>query len=229
MSLDLIVFGGTFDPPHLGHLRAVEAAHNLFPKARILVAPNPKTPSAFGQFKTRSTATFEDRLTMCHLLFISDNVGTDIEVSDVESQLPSPHYTTQLLKFLSLKYPDARIGFLMGQDQVETFDKWSDPVGILANADLIVVSRHTDLNQSIDTTETLHSLLNRLNLKFSTDSRGIQIPELECRIFIVKQPVSNAQSSLLRNDIGKNKSFEDSWLTPPLVDFIKQRQLYQQG
>src|SRR5437868_5417527 len=105
-KLNLAIFGGSFDPPHLAHLAI---AVHLLESERfdlILVIPSLKHPLK------RAEASFEDRLAMCESAFLP--LGDKIQVLDVEKNLSG--YTIDLVRNLETLYPNATLTFLGGSD-----------------------------------------------------------------------------------------------------------------
>ena len=135
---ELILFGGTFDPPHVGHRICVQAVLDAFPSAEIWVMPTPEPPLAGGGLKGVRTP-FAERLKMAQLAF--GDMGERIVVSDWESRLPAPHYTYATLEALHEQYPGAELRLVIGSDQAAQLDRWKYPERILALAELIVIPR----------------------------------------------------------------------------------------
>ncbi len=139
---DLIVYGGCFDPPHLGHLFCLSAALNAFPNAEFYVVPTYKPPGIGGAVKTpglgfaRRVALFKELLNT-HLPELSGR----ITVSELEKDLPEPNYTVITIAWIKKNNPNRRLALLMGQDQFGSFLKWHEPEALVTDASLIVVAR----------------------------------------------------------------------------------------
>ncbi len=226
---ELIVFGGTFDPPHLGHRLLIEAAARIFPDAKIMVVPNPATPLVRGQLKAGISAGFYDRLTMCGLAFEDLRPAVKLEISDIESQIGPPHYTIRVLQHLTSESPSTRIAFLMGQDQVLSFDQWQDPKKILALCDLIVVARkiHPDLAAPTVLSTDVTDLLGRMGVVAVQEKGLFELSDYGRVIYLAEEPVSDAQSSLLRSENEGMKRDSRGWLSPAVREYIAQHKLYQ--
>lgn len=128
------VLGGTFDPPHIGHLViAVEARWRLHLDAVLLMParlPPHKPAGAHG--------TPEQRLAWTRAL-ADDADG--IRVSTLELERSGPSYTADTMEALHSAEPDADLWFLMGADQLEALPRWHDPHRILAVARLGAIPR----------------------------------------------------------------------------------------
>ncbi len=136
-------FGGSFDPPHLGHLAIARAARDAFKLDTVLFAPvgaQPLKPEG-------STASFEDRLAMTRLA-IDSEPGFAVSLADApkspgdRSPLPPPNYTIDTLEGLraDLK-PDCTLYCLMGADAFFGVRHWHRAAEIPYAAALIVASR----------------------------------------------------------------------------------------
>lgn len=108
-------FGGSFNPPHVGHVLAV--AHVLAADAvdRVLVAP--VGAHVFG----KDLETFEHRAAMCRLAF-GDVSGS--EISTVEATLPAPNRTLETLRFLQTAHPQWRLRLMVGADALKDAHRW---------------------------------------------------------------------------------------------------------
>ena len=129
-------FGGTFDPPHRGHLRAALLAADSFGLERLLMAPTGRQPlKAAG-----ATASYQDRLAMTRLLCAQD---PRLEASSIDPPHPdgAPNYTSDTLRQLRATYPDAEIFSIVGADSFLTLPHWHEPELLLRFAEWIVVSR----------------------------------------------------------------------------------------
>ena len=125
------IYGGTFDPPHLGHLRAAQAAIDGLQLDRLLLLPASCSPG-----KTAPQTPDDHRLEMLRLA-----AGDKMEVCDLELQRGGVSYTVDTLKQLHAMYPDAKLHLCLGSDAFLNLDSWKDPEGILALAELCVFCR----------------------------------------------------------------------------------------
>jgi nicotinate-nucleotide adenylyltransferase len=130
------VFGGTFDPIHLGHLIVADEVCALLGLQRVLFVPAQVSP-----LKTVSSAWFttEERVAMVRLA-IADNPR--FALSCVDAQRDGPSFSYQTLRLLREQLePQAQLHFIMGLDSLEHFHRWRQPQDILRLARLAVVSR----------------------------------------------------------------------------------------
>lgn len=110
------IFGGTFNPPHLGHLRLARAFAARFSLQRVLVIPTFVPPHK----QTPDLADAETRVQMCRLLFGE----APFEVSTMEIDRGGRSYTVETLETLRARYPGEELFLLIGSDMIETLDTW---------------------------------------------------------------------------------------------------------
>ncbi len=140
--MHLAVFGGSFDPPHNGHLALALFARELLCIDRIIisVSNNP--------FKERRVASDLYRLRMAALLSAEINLaGESSEVStwELEQQQPrQPSYTVDLLRHIHALYPQERVTLLVGEDSYSEFSSWKEPEEIRALAAIAVFGRRLE-------------------------------------------------------------------------------------
>jgi nicotinate-nucleotide adenylyltransferase len=131
------LFGGSFDPPHRGHLAVALAAAEAYTLDRVLLAPTGRQPLK----QQGATAAFVERLAMVGLLCAGQ---PQLEGSAIDAPLPGgkPNFTIDTLARLraSLAASD-ELFVLVGADAFLDLRRWRDPEGLLAAAEWVVVSR----------------------------------------------------------------------------------------
>jgi nicotinate-nucleotide adenylyltransferase len=128
------VFGGTFDPIHIGHLITAQSVLEMRNLKKIIFVPAYISP--FKQ-NTRTTEG-KHRLEMIRISIKENNF---FEVSDFELKNKDVSYTIDTLKFLKKKYDN--IELIIGYDNIFEFHKWKDPDKIIDFAKLVVLKRKT--------------------------------------------------------------------------------------
>ena len=111
------IFGGTFNPPHMGHIRLVTAIADKLQLDRVLIIPASVPPHKHVLNLARS----RDRFEMCRLSFEGDR---RFSVSDTELLRVGKSYTYDTLCEIKKKYPDAELFLIVGSDMLATFDEW---------------------------------------------------------------------------------------------------------
>lgn len=133
-ALRLGILGGTFDPPHMGHLLVAQEAVDRFSLSWLLflVAKRPPHKDDEPLSPPRIRAELTRAALADHPTF---------RVSDVEFGREGPSYTVDTLRHFRAEHPDAEIFFILGADQLAEFHEWKEPEEILALATLVAVAR----------------------------------------------------------------------------------------
>lgn len=128
------VFGGSFDPPHLGHLAVAEAAREALGLDLVLFVPAPRPPHKPGA----PLAPISDRLDLLRAA-VADNPA--FAASDAEARRPGPSYSADTLEELHHEYPGAELFCLVGSDTAVQLQTWHDPPRLFAAAAFAVLVR----------------------------------------------------------------------------------------
>ncbi len=128
------LFGGTFDPVHLGHLQIAEWVQNLLQLDKVVFVPNYIHP-----LRKRANITSSDfRLQM---LKAALRDFPSFEYDPVEIERGGISYTIDTLRYFHNLYHKSELFFLIGADNLADFPKWKDPQGILELAKIVVYNR----------------------------------------------------------------------------------------
>jgi nicotinate-nucleotide adenylyltransferase len=133
-SKRLGVIGGTFDPPHLGHLAFAEWARGALRLDRVLFVPAGSPPHK----RSGSPSPAAQRLAMTRLA-VRGNPAFGVSALEVRRRGPS--YTVDTLRALAARHPGARLHLLMGADMFASFGTWREPDEIARRARLVVALR----------------------------------------------------------------------------------------
>lgn len=137
MGMRIGYFGGSFDPPHRGHLAVARAARERFGLDEVLFAPTGKQPLK----PAGSSASFEDRLAMTTLLCL-EAPGMRVSAIDAPRAAGEPNYTAETLSALRESLPQTAALFsILGADAFITLPHWRDVAKLFEAAEWIVVSR----------------------------------------------------------------------------------------
>jgi nicotinate-nucleotide adenylyltransferase len=115
--MKLGVFGGTFDPPHCGHLLLAGAARDQLSLDRVLWVVTADPPHKQGQ----ALSPVDDRLEMVQAATAGEPA---FEISRVDVDRPGPHWAADTVRLLSAAYPDAQLVYLMGGDSLRDLPTW---------------------------------------------------------------------------------------------------------
>ncbi|WP_244242114.1 nicotinate-nicotinamide nucleotide adenylyltransferase [Leptospira kanakyensis] len=134
--MEVLFFGGSFNPPHLGHRHVIETISKSYPDALLYICPNFVSPFKEGGTKFSSTEIWELCLTEFKG-FLSKNVF----LWDEEIKKPNTSYTVDSLKTLRVLHPNTKVSLVMGEDNLVSFDKWKSYLEILDMINQIIVVR----------------------------------------------------------------------------------------
>jgi nicotinate-nucleotide adenylyltransferase len=128
------MYGGSFDPIHLGHLAVAEAARDRLDIDQVLLVP-----TAYPPHRGDPVASYEDRSAMINVA-IAGRKG--LLASRLEEPGDHPkHYTLDTLRRLRAQRPNDELFVIIGMDSYNSLHTWREPVAIASEAELIVVSR----------------------------------------------------------------------------------------
>lgn len=137
------ILGGTFDPPHNGHLIVAQDAYEALELDRILFIPAAVPPHKQG----RDITSADVRMTMLESAIAGDE---RFETRDLELRRPGPSYTVDTLRELRAADPDCALFLLIGADQYRSLHTWREPETIAALAKLVVLRREGDSYRASD-------------------------------------------------------------------------------
>lgn len=128
------IFGGTFDPPHIGHLVAAQEIHDQVGLDRLLLVPAAVPPHKRDERVTAGALRLE---------MLRAAIGDDdrFEVSELELERDGPSYTIDTLRTVRETHPDAALFLAIGADQLAELGSWKAPDAIAELATLVAFPR----------------------------------------------------------------------------------------
>jgi nicotinate-nucleotide adenylyltransferase len=201
------IYGGSFDPVHLGHLIAAESAREQASLDRVIFVPAAQSPH-----KTyRTPAAAADRLAMLEL---ATSGHPAFEVSSVELERGGISYTVETLAEMRARFPDDQLVLLLGPDAVRGLATWRGPRRIAELAELVTISRSgLDDEDQLRNDATLRELLGATVLERCLDS-------------CVRMPAVGVRATAIREAVRAGRSIR--YLVPAAVaTFIQQHGLYR--
>lgn len=203
------VYGGTFNPPHLGHLTAARAVFELLKLDKLLLVPAGLPPH---KVLPEGSPTAEQRLEMTRLAGEQLGLGDRVEVLDLEVHREGKSYTADTLLQIRKLYPDAELWLLMGTDMFLTLQTWHAPEAIFALAGIAAFGRTEE-----DTEEL-----------FSVQREYLYRTYPNARIFTLTIPgVVDISSTELREQLAAGRGA--NLLPPAVYGYILRENLYQTG
>ncbi len=170
------ILGGTFDPPHIGHLVLAQYAVSALDLACVLFVPAADPPH-----KQQLRYEIEHRLPMLELAIAGNDRFT---ISRVDIDRPGPHYTVDMIRILQAQQPETEFYFLMGGDSLHDLPKWNQPLALIAQVKMAVVAR--------------------LGAEIQTDLQAL--PGLARRVTVIDSPLLGFSSTEIAERLVAGKS-----------------------
>ncbi len=194
------ILGGTFDPPHIGHLVIAEATRAQLALAKVYFVPARQPPHKLGEKVT----PLEDRLAMLQLALGNK---PHLAISLVEANRPGPSYTLDTIRELQNEFPAAtELYFIMGLDSLRDLPTWHEPRELIELCRLAV--------------------LRRPGYSADLDELEKKIPGLRARVVFIPAPELEISSSDLQELVREGKSIEDM-VSPDVAAYIREHHLYE--
>jgi len=194
------IFGGTFDPPHLGHLILAAEASDQLRLDRLLWVLTPDPPHK----RSWKISPIEQRLELVKAAISEDDC---FELSRLDIDRPGPHYTVDTVAIVRNEYPNADLYYLMGGDSLHDLPTWHDPKRLVENANGFGVMRRP--GDDID----VRALIARL-------------PQIENKIHFVEAPLLEIASHEIRLRISEGRPYR-YYLLPAVYQMISQHKYYR--
>ena len=134
------IFGGTFNPPHLGHRHLAEEIKQKAKLDKIIIIPANTPPHKVS----KELADGVHRMKMCELLFSEDFY----EISDIELERKGKSYTVDTVNELKKRYPDDELFLIIGADMLMSFDRWYRYEDIISDVKICVIVRDDEVKAS---------------------------------------------------------------------------------
>jgi nicotinate-nucleotide adenylyltransferase len=200
------ILGGTFNPPHLGHLAIARHAREELDLERVLLIPANAAPHKPGD-----DCPAHHRLRMCELLV----VGTDgIVVCALEIDRGGTSYTVDTLAHIHGSAPDAELTFIVGADTARTLAAWREPAKLLELADLAVAARSGSARREV--LEAVERVVGDADAGRSAVAR----------MRFLEMPVIEISSSQVRARAARSEPV-DELVGPAVAAYIAEHQLYR--
>jgi nicotinate-nucleotide adenylyltransferase len=158
--MNLGLYGGSFDPVHLGHLLVAQAAREELSLDRLFFIPAAQSPFKPG----RHPASARHRLQMLRLALAGDSA---CEVDDQETQRGGISYSIDTVLDYRRRFPSAALHYLIGADHVPTLPKWRDAERLASMVEFIVIPRPGEASSTLPAPFRLR-LLNGFPLRVSS-------------------------------------------------------------
>ena len=194
------VFGGTFDPPHLGHLILAAEAHAQLGLDRVLFVLTADPPHKRDHYIT----PVEDRLAMLAAAIKGQAI---FELSRVEIDRPGPHYAVDTLRLLAKEHQGNKLVYLIGGDSLRALSDWDRPQEFIAVCDALAAMRRPGTRIDLDDLEQA-------------------LPGLTAKLEFVDAPLLEISSSEIRERVRDGGHYR-FYLPGAVYQLINERGLYK--
>jgi len=196
------LFGGTFDPPHLGHMILASEAISQLQLGRLFWILTPSPPHKQNQIITPA----KHRLAMVELAIQGNPL---FELSRVELDRPGPHFTIDTVQIILDQNPGADLTPIIGGDSLRDLPTWSHSKDLVDACFKIGVMRRPGEQEDLDILET-------------------HIPGIRSKVQYVDAPLLEIASREIRNRVAEGKPFQ-YYLLPSVYEYIITNHLYSRS
>jgi len=191
------IMGGTFDPIHMGHIEMARKAQSEFTLDSIIFVPR------YLKFQNQNVTDARKRYEMVELAVLQYG----FEISDIESRSNKPSFTFETLQNFHLIYPKDEFYFILGEDSLNSIEKWRKPELIFNQANIIVAGRKEQCGS-----ESLRECIQRISAKYD-----VVIEEM-----FFENRISSTQ---IRKSFESNDPLYDA-IPSSVCRYIKENQIY---
>ena len=194
------VFGGTFDPPHIGHLILAAEACQQLALTTVLWVLTPSPPHKRQQVVSPQAT----RLLMLQAAIADAPL---FQISRVDMDRPPPHYAIDTVTILKAQYPDGEMVYLMGADSLRDLPRWHRPRDFAAACNLVGVMRRPETHISLKGLEA-------------------EIPGITQKVQFIPAPRIEISSSNIRMRVGSGRPFR-YFVPEGVYQIIQEMRLYR--
>lgn len=193
------ILGGTFDPPHIGHLILAETAREQLGLSKVLFVPAGQPVHKLDQ----TVHPAEQRVELTRLA-IAGHPQFQLDTTDIDR--PPPHYTATLLPLLQEKFPQSSFWLLIGGDSLRDLLSWHQPAAILAQCRLAVLPRP--------------------GAEYDWTSLTTALPDLPQKVTFLDGPAISLSSTQIRQWAATGRTLR-YLAPPPVLALIQELNLYR--
>jgi len=205
----IAIFGGTFDPIHLGHLNIAEQCVNQLKINKLYFMP-----CATPAHKSASSISADDR---AHMVKLAINHNLHFALDDRELKRTGASYSVLSLRELRLEFPDQSILFLIGMDSLNTLSSWYHWQEITQLCHLVICKRP---GQTFSPSSDTLTYLNQATTTYHNDLKAFK----SGKAFFLDTPEFDIASTQIRKNL--NETDSSQFLPKAVLDYIKLNKLY---
>lgn len=196
------LFGGTFDPPHLGHSILAAEARFALKLARVLWILTPLSPLK----NEKNVSVLDQRLKLVQAAL---SEMPEFVFSDVDISRPAPHYALDTIRILQKQNPKSELVYIMGGDSLQDLPVWHNPVSFVDEISGIGVLRRPGTNPDLDRLES-------------------QLPGLKAKVTFFDAPLIEIAGADIRERIRSRRPYQ-YFLLPAVYRCIEDNAFYKNG
>jgi nicotinate-nucleotide adenylyltransferase len=193
------IFGGTFDPPHVGHQILADEAVAQLNLDRLLWVLTPDPPHKQGQMITG----LDCRLEMVKAATANNSA---FELSRVDIDRHGPHYAVDTVQIIKKQFPSAELFYIIGGDSLHDLPSWYHPQQLLAEVDGLAV---------------MHRPGDQIDLRLLEE----KLPGIGAKIRYIDAPLLEISSRQIRERISRGEGYR-YYLPPAVLTIIQRENLY---
>ncbi len=201
MKQKIGIMGGTFDPPHIGHLAMAEQVRTVMALDEIWFMPT----GGITYKKNRGLSSPEERLAMTRLAVEGKPY---FSVNPIEAESGEPSYSYRTMEKLTKRYPDIDFVFIVGADSLDYMDVWREPERLFRCCTIAAVNRTGIQREQME------------------EKKQMLEERYQARITLVSMPAIDISSTWLREQIESGKVVKD-YLEETVWEYIQKKRLYQ--
>ena len=216
-KLKVGLFGGSFNPLHMGHLRAAEEVREILGLDKVIFIPSSIHP-------IKNEKSIIDAKYRLKMLELATRDIKEFEVSDVELKRPGPSYTIDTLKYFKDKFTNYTLFFILGSENFAKIDNWKDYKDLFKYANFSVLSRP---GYSLETVGKIfpRSLAKQFKLSDKKGGKAVYKHSGGNKVIFFKIKGIRISSTTLRKLVEKGKSIK--YFVPDRVNkYILKNKLY---
>jgi nicotinate-nucleotide adenylyltransferase len=216
------ILGGTFNPPHRGHLALARHARQELGLERVLLVPAHTAPyKAAGEGGSDRPSGLdpgpEHRLRMCQLALAGEQ---GMSVCAVEIERGGLSYTVDTLRSIQASHPDTELTVIVGADTASTLGSWREPAQLLELARLAVATRAGATHQRVLDVLTAIARVPRADAGGDGERSGAAT-----RVSFLEMPAIEVSSSATRERLARGEAV-DGLVGPAVASYIAEQHLY---
>ncbi|MBR4183422.1 MAG: nicotinate (nicotinamide) nucleotide adenylyltransferase [Lachnospiraceae bacterium] len=210
------IFGGAFDPVHLGHIRLGSSAAREHHLERLILLPTGIPPH-----KAALSASAKDRVRL--LKFAADNMSAELDipvtVDEREVSGNVTNYTYVTLQGFHRDYPDDEFYFIMGGDSIEYFHSWVKPE-VIASQAVLLAGRRKNVDEQV-----IKDLILDYAKRFNADVRLVGSPETDISSTKLREILKNLPYGMFSDYEAIKNSVEYKELLSEILKFMDEKSL----